>query len=156
MRSNEERKTEIFKRSAERIHRRKTIRRTIVQVSVCCVLLLTVGLVGYSHIQAGREATGEGIASGTADKNSSIFCSYIYVEIADCDGNVLHTSTEKLYVDRIFSQVAFEPEAAPENSQDGTNAGKCMYQVTFKDALGDGKTYQYNHELLNEAGKPLQ
>ena len=51
---------------------------------------------------------------------------------------------------------AQEPEAAPENSQDGTNAGKCMYQVTFKDALGDGKTYQYNHELLNEAGKPLQ
>ena len=173
MRLIQEYTAEVFRRSEERIKKRKQTQKRILlgvtPVALCAVILTAAFLPELRHKNAPSNAQPEaiignsdGVTGGSADKNNGDLSRslYVQVQIQSPAGNAL--ITKKQAVDTIhaaiLSAATVPPSAGAGNSSpsdDNFSPGDMgtapQYTITFTTKLGDQTVYTLSGSTLTEA-----
>lgn len=171
-------KEEIFRRSAERLKKRRQLRKRALMLCIPLVLVLTVALAipkqgakelaqdAPMEMEKPEASVNESIAENDY-ATGSIFCSYYRAKIT-IDGQTV-TVTDKIKVDKLFNIVGFNRVAyggspvVPESSQEVTadqqpaSDGAVDRQIiTFYTADGSYHQYWVDGEQLERIRKVLK
>lgn len=128
-------KTEIFRRSEEKIKKRKKRRNRVLAFCIPLGLCLTALLILPNRKAEQTLSPTEALAE---DEAESIFCSYVRAELT-VDGKTV-TVTDKLTVDKLFIIAYFEEELygrAP-TEQESDNETLADLQPTYATAEENG------------------
>lgn len=163
-------KEEIFRRSAQRIQKRRRARRWALALCVPLVLALTLVLPTLFEPEVARDAPMEmeSLNEAAAQNHyttSSIFCSYYRAELT-LDGQTV-TVTDKIKVDKLYNIVGFDqpilygnsptkPESADEDQQFALDHTEKTLVITFYTADGSQQLYWADSEQLERIRKVLE
>ena len=179
MKQMQEYTAEVFRRSAERIKKRKQTQKRILlcvtPVALCAVILTAAFLPELRHKNAPSNAQPEaiignsdGVTGNSADKNNGDFSRslYVQVQIQSPSGNAL--ITKKQAVDTIYAAIlsaaTVPPSAGAGNSSpsddnfspgdmgaDPQYSATQQITITFTTKQGDQAVYTLSGSTLTEA-----
>ena len=172
MRLIQEYTTEVFRRSAERIQKRKQTQKRILlgvtPVALCAVILTAAFLPELRHKNAPSNAQPEaiignsdGVAGGSTDKNSNDFSRTLYVQVQIQSPAGSKTITEKQTVDTMHAAIvsatitppqsgAGESVPSDDNFSPGDMGTVLQYTITFTTKLGDQTVYTLSGSTLTQ------
>lgn len=169
-------KQEIFRRSAQRIQKRRRVRRWAVTLCIPLVLTLTLVLPTLLEPEVAGDAPMEiESPNETVAQNDyatgSIFSSYVRAELS-LDGQTV-TVTDKIKVDKLYNIVGFDqailyggspmkPESVPEHEDGSEQAQPSLDRtektqiITFYTSDGNRQMHWVDAEQLERIKKVLK
>lgn len=172
MRLIQEYTAEVFRRSEERIKKRKQTQKRILlcvtPVALCAILFTTGFLPGLRQKNAPSNSQPEaiignsdGVTGNSADKNNSDFSRSLYVQVQIQSPAGSKTITEKQTVDTMHAAIVSATITPPESgagnsspSDDNFSPGDMgtapQYTITFTTKLGDQTVYTLSGSTLTQ------
>ena len=174
MKQMQEYTAEVFRRSEERIKKRKQTQKRILlgvtPIALCAVILTAAFLPGMRQKNAPSNSQPEaiignsdGVAGDSPDKNNGDLSRSLYVQVQIQSPVGSKTITEKQAVDTmhaaIVSATITPPESGAGNSvpsgddvAPGDMGASPQYTITFTTKLGDQTVYTLSGSTLTQIG----
>ena len=162
MRTLEQCKTEIFRRSQQRLQKRRHILAGCIPVVLCAALCAAAFLPDTRSVNNSAPPNSSGSLSGDHFYGDSLVCSYTLAEIQATGSAPAHYQqvTDKVAVTKIFCAIhgLFDDAEPPPEANDGNGsvldkelAGAAGYSITLSTAEGAKTIYTLSgYVLINE------